>query len=315
MHRRSKPSLIAFLIASFAAAAHADEAPRPRTDESSRALARTIAEQGDAQFYAGRCDNAIALWRKADAVYHAPTIVLRVARCQALLGQVVAAATSLKALVSEPREAEATPAFASAREAAERELPRVRARIASLRVDVRTSRADLPITVEIDGSPVDAASAPAHVDPGTHRVRVSAGDATWTKQVSLGDGESKTIEVPLVVDALPSVPRFQRDVGLGVFAAGAGGLATGIGLSVAALSLGRSLDAICGAGRTHCPPSAQGDIDRARTYSIAADGVLVGGAVLVVSGAVLLTADLHIGKRERVRIIATPRGAGLAGEL
>jgi hypothetical protein len=313
MHRRSFASLFAFLIASFAAPARADEAARPRTDESGRALARTIAEQGDAQFYAGRCDNAISLWRKADAVFHAPTIVLRVARCQALLGQVVAAAVSLRALVSESREADAAPAFASAREAAERELPRVRARIASLRVDVRTSRADLPITVEIDGTPVDAASAPAQVDPGTHRVRVSAGDATWTKQVSLGDGESKTIEVPLVVDALPSVPRAQRDAGLGVFATGAAGLATGIGFSVAALSLGRSLDAICGAGRTHCPLSAQGDIDRARTYSIAADGVLVGGAVFVVAGAFLITADLHIGKKDHVRIVATPRGAGLAG--
>jgi hypothetical protein len=107
----------------------------------------------------------------------------------------------------------------------------------------------------------------------------------------------------------------QRDAGLGVFATGAAGLATGIGFSIAALSLGRSLDAVCGAGRTQCPPSAQGDIDRARTYSVVADGVLVGGAALVVTGVVLLTADLHVGKKERVRIVGTPRGAALAGEF
>jgi hypothetical protein len=286
-----------------------------RADESARAAARTIAEQGDAQFYAGRCDNAIPLWRKADGVYHAPTIVLRVARCQALLGQVVAAAASLHALVNEPREADAPPAFAAAREAAEHELPRVRARIASLRVDVRTSRSDVPVALEIDGSQVEALAKPLEVDPGTHHVRVSAGDATWTHEVALGDGEAKTIEVPLVVDALPSVSRAQRNAGLGVFAAGAGALATGIGFSVAALSLGRSLDAICGSGRAHCPLSAQGDIDRARTYSIAADGVLVGAAAFVVAGAVLLTVDLHVGKKERVRFVATPRGGVFAGEL
>jgi hypothetical protein len=306
----SRPRLhfLALVVAASAAAHPA------RADEGARPTARAIAEQGDAQFYAGRCDNAIALWRKADAVYHAPTIVLRIARCQALLGKVVAAASSLQTLVSEPRDADAPPAFAAAREAGERELPRVRARIAYVRVDVRSSRADVPVTIEIDGTPVDA-SRSVPLDPGTHRVSVAAGGATWAREVQLGDGEARAIEVPLVVDALPTVPRAQRNAGLAVFGAGTLALAAGIGFSVAALSLGRSLDAVCGSGRAACPPSAQGDINRARTYSIAADGVLIGGAVLVVTAGVLLTANLRVGSQERVRLTATPRGAMLAGEL
>ena len=88
-----------------------------------------------------------------------------------------------------------------------------------------------------------------------------------------------------------------------------------MGLSVSALSTTRGLQAACGPDTTPCPPAAQGAIDCTRTYSLAADGTLVGGAVLVVAAAVLLTTDLHLGRDALVRLGATPRGVVFTGEL
>jgi len=290
-------------------------ARRARADDGARLEARGIAEQGDAQFYAGRCDRAMPLWRRAFAVYRAPTITLRIARCQALLGQVVAAAATLESMATETLKADAPPAFLAAREDGARELPGVRARIAMLRITVRPRGAtgSVPVSVEIDGSPAPAGAVP--IDPGTHRVRVHAEGVDWEREVRLDDGEARTLEVALWVEPLPSVPRAQRNVGLLALGAGSVALATGVGLSVSALSTARALDALCGADRTACPPATQGAIDRTRAYSLAADGTLAGGALMVAAGAILLTARLRFGGETRVRFSAAPRGLLLTGEL
>src|SRR5690349_10099649 len=86
-------------------------AARAATNDELRAEARVIAEQGDAQFDAGRCDKALPLWRAAESLFHAPTILLRIARCQTLLGQVVEATRGLEAIVAEPLRPEAPAPF------------------------------------------------------------------------------------------------------------------------------------------------------------------------------------------------------------
>jgi hypothetical protein len=308
---------LALVLASSLSAANA----RAGADAHARLAARAIAEQGDEQFYAGRCDKAVPLWRRADALYHAPTLVLRVARCQLLLGRVVAAAASLQSIVDEPLSPEVPPAFVAARDDARRELPHVRARIASLRVVVRprlgvgAPLGAVPITVEIDGAAVAPGPWALPIDPGTHRVEVRADRASWAREVQLDDGEVRTLDVALWVEPLPTVPEAQRGIGLLALGLGVASLATGVGLSVSALSTARDLETICGPSRTQCPSSAQQAIERTRVYSSAADGTLAGGALLVVAGAVLVTADLHLGREARVRVVASPRGVVLAGAL
>ena len=90
----------------------------------------------------------MTLWRKADAVYHAPTLLLRIARCQALLGHVVAAVATLESVVSETPKPDAPPAFVAAREDGQRELLSLRGRIATLRIVVRPHGGAMPLTVE-----------------------------------------------------------------------------------------------------------------------------------------------------------------------
>jgi len=294
---------------------------------SPRADARALAQQGDEQFYAGRCDKAMELWRKANAVFQAPTILLRIARCEALLGHVVAAAATLETIVAEPPSAEArddagkappTPVFAAAREEARRDLAHVRARIATLRIAVRPSGAGatpVSVEIEIDGAHAPDDGAPIPIDPGEHRVHVRAGGSTWEREVRLDDGEIRTLDVPIVVEPLSTVSPAQRTAGLATLGVGVASLVTGAALAASSLSTAHSLDAACGADRSACPPSDQGMIARLRATSLAADTTLVGGGVLVVAGAVLLTADLHFAKKERVRIVAGLRGVAIAGEL
>ena len=129
------------------------------------------------------------------------------------------------------------------------------------------------------------------------------------------DGEVRRLDVALWVEPLPAVRPVQRAIGLSAFGAGVTSLATGVGLSVSALSTARGLEAVCGPDRAQCPPAAQGALDRTRAYSLAADGTLVGGAVLVAAAAVLLTADLHLGHDPLARVGVTPRGVVFTGEL
>ncbi len=313
-HRMNRALSLAFALAPLLGGAAEARAEGPRTE------ARAIAEQGDDQFYAGRCDKAVALWRRADAVYHAPTILLRVAHCEALVGQVVAAAATLEAIVAGDAQPDAPAAFAAAREEARRELARVRARIATLRVNVLPRGAEpLPgpveIEIEIDGASAPTSGDPIPVDPGAHRLRVRAARARWEREVHLDDGESRTIDVPLLIDPLPTLSPGQRTAGLATFGAGMASIVTGVGFAVSAFSTARALDGVCDAARLRCPSSAQGQLDRIRAYSIASDIALAGGGVLAVSGVVLLTTDLHLQHESRVRFVATPRGLTVAGDL
>src|SRR5262249_32021786 len=89
------------------AAASAPPAPPPASASSpqappaidARAEAREMAVKGDSAFGSGRCDKAIVLWKKAEEKFHAPTILLRIARCEALMGHVVDATQSFESVV------------------------------------------------------------------------------------------------------------------------------------------------------------------------------------------------------------------------
>ena len=118
--KRAAAITIVGLLCSVAAPARADP---PASDP--RAEAREIAERGDAQFDAGRCDKAIPLWREAAAKFRAPTIVLRIARCQALVGKVVEAARTLESITKEPLEPDAPAAFEEFKRGIERMVARI----------------------------------------------------------------------------------------------------------------------------------------------------------------------------------------------
>lgn len=287
------------------------EGPPARGDDARRAEAKLIAGRGDAEFYAGRCDRAVPLWQEAEAAYHAPTLLVRIARCQALLGHVVAAAATLTAVVDEPLREGAPPAFYIAQEQAKRDLAAVRARIATLRVTARVAdRA--PIAVEIDGVVQREGATSFPLDPGEHTVRVRTAGSTWQTTVKLRDGEQLGCEVALWAEAEPRRPRVQRALGFTALGLGGAAVAVGLGFSVAAIAASRHADTLCGQSHTHCPPSARDDLDRSRAFATAGSGAMGGGAALVILGAVLLaTSPRPSNDAWRARIAATPTSIGV----
>src|SRR5271165_578330 len=105
----------ALVALSFAAACAAVPAMSAADDtDTTRIEARQLASQGDEAFGIGRCDQAVPLWKEAERKFHAPTILVRIARCQALLGKVVDAASTLEALLAEPVAPDAPAAFVAA---------------------------------------------------------------------------------------------------------------------------------------------------------------------------------------------------------
>jgi hypothetical protein len=282
--KRAPTFVLAFGISVSAAPAFADGpsggSPQPPSTAAApnrRAEARAIAERGDAQFDAGRCDKAIALWKDADARFHAPTITLRIARCQAILGRVVDAAATLDAIRQEPIDPAASAPFIEAKRAAEQDLVDIRARIATLRISLQNAKSvpHAP-TIEIDHESFPGTEeAQIAVDPGRHVLRVRGAEVLWERKVTLVDGQVQTYRLSLSSERPPAPPRPQQKVGLAIGGVGIASIGVGIGFAVAAsgISLRRAA------------------VDRFRIYSRAADLTLMGGGVLVATGALLLIAE------------------------
>jgi hypothetical protein len=267
-----------------------------------RAEARELAEKGDSAFGAGRCDKAIGFWKKADAVFHAPTLLLRIARCEALLGHVVDATATLERIVGEPLPASAPPTWGDARIQAGAEIAGVRERIARIDVHVSTAPGQSP-AIEIDDAPLAPGERGARVDPGSHRVVVRVGERTAERHLTLDDGEQRTVELSIVLETPRPKPRTQRDAGLVIGAVGLVALGVGAGFGISALSISSHLDGVCGTDHKNCAPSEQPSIDRVQAHALISDFALGGGAALALTGGLLILTDTSGKKAEpRVRL-------------
>jgi hypothetical protein len=305
---RSRHVLATVLVALLAASsAGADEAD-PR-----RVAARELAGQGDAMFAKGRCDRAIPLWSDANDQFHAPTLLLRIARCQALLGKVVQATDTLQTIVNEPADPDGPQAFADARAQATEELGGVRSRVASLEIDVTVPHDAPAAVVEVDDVPfVEGRAAP--IDPGAHRVRVRLRDATWERAITLEDAETRRI--PVTVFAEPPAPRhsLQRPIAYALGGAGIVALGIGTAFGVSSLKSSSTLTSECGSQRTNCPAGSQSQIDSLKSRALIADVAIGGGGALFLAGAITLLA-IPAPKTEapRFQIVAQGLGGRLVG--
>ena len=279
-------------------------------DEHARAEARSLASQGDDAFSRGRCDLAVPLWKQAERRFHAPTLLFRVARCQTILGKVVDAAATLEAIVGEKLGPSAPPPFLEAQRDAAAELASVKARIATLEIAIEIRGAGATPIVTVDDAPAPAAGAHTFaVDPGAHRVRVSARDAVWEQTVQLVDGEKRVVRVALsTMQAKAPLPP-QRLVGYVLGGVGIASMAVGGVFGANAVSDQHALRDQCGADGHACPSGTQSQISALRTKALVADLAIGGGAAVFFAGAVVvLTAPTP--KREEPRLFIAPMGLG-----
>src|SRR5579864_1482680 len=96
--------------------------------DAERAAARELFKEGDELQRAGKFGDALDKFQRAQKVYSAPTNVLRIAQCQAAMGQLAESAESYRATLRLPVPPGSPKAFDLAVEQAKAELSQIEPR-------------------------------------------------------------------------------------------------------------------------------------------------------------------------------------------
>lgn len=144
------------------------------TDEE-RAGARTAATAGADAFDAGRYEEALDLFHRAEALIHSPVHLLFIARSYAQLGQLVRARETLLKVRREGSQPDASRVAKRAAEDATKDLETLEPRIPHVTASVEGDQA-AGATVTMDGNPIPAplVGVPRPVDPGRRVFRAQA---------------------------------------------------------------------------------------------------------------------------------------------
>lgn len=148
-----------------------------------------------------RWADAIALFKRAETLLHAPPHLLYMARAYVKLGRLVEAREAYQRILHEELSASAPKAFVDAKAAASVEEKGLAARLATLTIVVEEPPAGAKaIVVTMDGAevarPLVGVAHP--VDPGAHKVSAKAeGWSAAEVAVKLADGETQTITLKL----------------------------------------------------------------------------------------------------------------------
>jgi hypothetical protein len=184
------------LVIGTAATSRAEEG-----QAESVAAARSLGIQGVQLADAGKCPEAIEKLERAESLYHAPTILVRLGECRVNVGQVVQGTEDLNRVVREVLPANAPKAFHDAQDRAQKVLAAATPKIA--RLTVKVDPPDAKPTVTVSGKQIPAAliGVERPTDPGAHEVAASApGYLTAQQTVTLAEGGQQEITLKLVKD-------------------------------------------------------------------------------------------------------------------
>jgi hypothetical protein len=253
-------------------------APRPaqaQSEAENRATARALAQQGGEALEAKDYVKAEDAFRRANALFHAPTLVLGLARAQAAEGKFVEAWESYNQIILE--NVTSSPVFVKALEDAKKEIAAVDGRRSRVTITVVGSTA---ARVTLDGAPVksEALGVPLFVNPGTHTAVAAAdGFNPANRTFAVAEGQSEPVALALEaaapVAAAPSAPApvapappavHERHVNhvpaFVAFGVGGVGLLAGVVEGLAAMAKHNTLKKDCLTATT-CPASDKSTID------------------------------------------------------
>jgi len=268
-------------------------------------LARQLGNQGLELAGAGDCASAVELLTRSEALHHAPTTLDVLGECHVTLGKLVEGAEELTRVVRENIDPQAPASFRTAQDRARARLEETRPRIPKMHLIVRGASPSAALALRMDGETIPAASLGLDrpVDPGHHRVEVSApGYRPATGDVTLREGETQTLTLQVVRLPEADLPNAEGATGglaggytLSVrappsrtpayvsFGIAAAGVAAGSVFGAVTLSKTSSLDKLCPT-RTTCPPTAQSDIDLSKTTAWTSTISFGVGAVALLAG-------------------------------
>lgn len=189
---------------------------QPVSDEM-RQAARKLYFEGAKLQDEGRFADALDRFSRAQRLVQAPTHLVRMAQCQAMLHKLVEAAETYRQVMNSRLPDNAPPAFVQAQQQAAAELPQVEARIPTVKVDVSPSQVK-DLQLSFNGQAVDTAlvGVARPINPGTHTIAVVAPGYNRAEQtVALKEGESRVVPIvlqpggapaPVVVPVVPANP-------------------------------------------------------------------------------------------------------------
>jgi hypothetical protein len=181
-----------------ASAAAQDNAP----NAANVALARSLGIEGVQLAEAGNCAAAIDKLEKAEALYHAPTILERLGECQVAVGKIVAGTETLQRVVREPLPPRSPPAFVVAQDRAKKALAASLPKLAKLKIHLEAPPwAKAIVKVNGESIPLAALDVDRPADPGRHAIEASAaGCRTALAEVTLQQGASGAANLRLDPD-------------------------------------------------------------------------------------------------------------------
>jgi len=322
----------------FIAVALASSVARAEPDEADRASARSLASEGYDALERKDYATAVDRFRHADALVHAPTIGVDLARSLIGLGRYVEAYERYQLVIREGVPKGSPASWKKAIDDAETEVATLEPRLAWVVIHVM---GPLDPQVTIDGIEVPEAALGARraADPGRRTVHASApGFEPDTKTVTLTEGKEQVVTIVLEraatahaagspppgppPDARPASHTSRMPAWI-AFGIGGAGLVVGGVTGVLALGVHSDLDARCPSGT--CYPAnnteahdLRSDLSRYHTFgTVSGVGFLVGiaggatGAVLLVTG----VASERSPRNARLWPVVGPRGVGVAGRF
>jgi hypothetical protein len=278
---------------------------RAEPSDTDRATARALAREGYEAQKRGQYELAADRFRRAEAMVHAPTLLLGLARAQVGLGKLVEAQETYERIVHEPLPPSAPAPFAKAVDEAKHEGPALSARLAWVTLDVQAPDS---AEVDLDGVPVSTAALRVKraCNPGEHVAKVSlAGYTSAEKTFSLGEGGVETVVLSITPLAEPPSPppehvevaqsaspptdtpsSLQMPIGVAVLVLGGAGLVVGGVTGGLALSKHSTLNGDCPGG--HCQPEEASAVGTYRTLANVSTAATIAGAACAVTGITLI---------------------------
>jgi hypothetical protein len=172
-------------------------------------LARTLGLEGVQLADAGNCAAAIDKLQRAETLYHAPTILVRLGECQVQIGKIVAGTETLQRVVREALPPKAPKAFTDAQARAKKVLDAALPKVARLKIHVDMPAGVRPV-IKLDGESISLAALDVDrpADPGSHVVEASApGFLVARTETTLHSGASGAANLKLEPDpAAQAVP-------------------------------------------------------------------------------------------------------------
>jgi hypothetical protein len=286
--------------------------------DADRATARELGLEGQAALDKKDFKTAEDKFKRADSLFHAPTLLLGYARAEAALGKVVNASESYSRVVREGVAPGAPKVFADAVEAAKAEIGAVQARIANVTISVQGP--DAPrVTIDDVVVPVAALGVRRPVDPGTHVVKATAdgwdpGETKFTvadagtataslvlKKSAAGatavvapvPGPSPTGQPAATPASSPATAEVSTSSGgstqrtLGIVGMALGGASLAAGAITGFMALGKHSDLTNKCPNNTCTSDVQSDVDSYHSLGTISTITFIAGGVLAGGGAVL----------------------------